>query len=79
MDGATFAAPARLESTMDICWISLAPRYSTSMSIPMTREALKGLYPKSRKWAAKVDAMEDDQVLAVLFNMTKAEEARRNR
>ena len=70
---------ARLESKSDICWISLVQNRLTDMGIPMTREALKGLYPKSRKWAAKVDAMEDDQVLAVLFRLSKREEARRNR
>lgn len=49
------------------------------MAIQKTREALKAIYPKSKAWAEKVDAMEDSQVIAVIFNMTKAEEARRNR
>jgi hypothetical protein len=41
------------------------------MGHPNVREALKGFYPKSKKWLAKVNKMTDAQAVAVyirLFN-----------
>ena len=39
------------------------------MGHPNVREALKSLYPKSKKWLAKVDGMTDSQVVAVYFRL----------
>lgn len=39
------------------------------MGHPNVREALKSLFPKSKKWHIKIDRMTDSQTVAVYFRL----------
>lgn len=42
---------------------------ASAFEITKKREALKGAYPQSIKWAKKVNLMPPDQVVAVYFRL----------
>lgn len=39
------------------------------MTVKQMRSKIKDIYPYSHRWAKRVDAMKDNQVIAVYYNL----------